>query len=139
MNVQKAVEITAVMLMPTAAVGGLVYGWTAFARIRRFRLERRARIHPLASRAPIEVEAARLRRMLQRREELLASAGSATRTHLVALESAIADSASDLADAVGVERPQHLPSSALPEGELPALLGRLADAGIVLPPTSLRS
>jgi hypothetical protein len=139
MNVQKAVEITAVMVMPTAALGALVYGWTAFDRIRRFRLERRARTHPVASRAPIEVEAARLRRMLRHREELLASSGSATRTHLVALESAIVDSASDLADAVGVERPQHLPSASLPEGQLPALLDRLADAGIVLPPTSLRS
>lgn len=139
MNVEKAVEITAVMLMPTAAVGALLVSWRAAARLRQLRLEHRARTHPVAPRPPIEVEAARLRRMLQRREELLGSTGSATRTHLIALESAILDSASDLADAVGVERPDRPRSTSLPEGELPALLGRLADAGIVLPPTSLRS
>ena len=71
---------------------------------------------------PIEVEAARLRRMLQRREELLGSTSGATRTHLIALDSAIVDSASELADAVGVERPHRVPSVSLPEGELPALL-----------------
>jgi len=139
MNVEKAIEITAVLLAPTVAIGGCLYGWKALARLRQLRLERRARTHPVASRPPIEVEAARLRRMLQRREELLGSTGGATRTHLIALESAIVDSASELADAVGVERSRRVPAVSLPEGELPALLGRLADAGIVLPPTSLHS
>ncbi len=139
MNVEKAVEITVVMVAPTAAIGGCIYGWKALTRLRELRLERLARTHPVASRPPIEVEAARLRRMLQRREELLGSTSGATRTHLIALDSAIVDSASELADAVGVERPHRVPSVSLPEGELPALLGRLADAGIVLPPTSLHS
>jgi hypothetical protein len=139
MNVEKAVEITAVLLAPTAVVGGCLYGWKGLVRLRQLRLERRARTHPLAPRPPIEVEAARLRRMLRRREELLHSTGSATRTHLVALESAIVDTASELADAVGVERPVRVPSASLPPAELATLLARLADAGIVLPPTSLHS
>jgi len=139
MDVEKAIEITTVMLAPTAAIGGCLFGWKALTRFHRLRLERRARMQPRASRRPIEVEAARLRLMLQRREDLLGSTGSATRTHLIALESAIVDTASELADAVGVERPRRLPSVSLPEGELPTLLGRLADAGIVLPPTSLHS
>ena len=100
----------------TAAIGGCTYGWKALTRLRELRLERLARTHPVASRPPIEVEAARLRRMLQRREELLGSTSGATRTHLIALDSAIVDSASELADAVGVERPHRVPSVSLPRG-----------------------
>jgi hypothetical protein len=139
MSVGKALEIAAVMLMPTAAVAGVLYGSRAVVRLQRLRLDRRARLHPLSSRAPIEVSAARLRQMLQRREELLRSTDSALRTHLVALEHAIFDTASDLADALGVERPARQAAGSLHEGELAKLINRLAEAGIVLPPTSLRS
>jgi hypothetical protein len=139
MSVSKALEIVAVMLMPTAAVAGVLYGSKAVVRLRQLSLDRRARRHPLASRPPIEVSAARLRRMLVRREVLLRSTDSAVRTHLVALEHAIFDTASDLADALGVERPGPRPVGSLPEGELAKLISRLADAGMVLPPTSLRS
>jgi hypothetical protein len=139
MSVGKALEIAAVMLMPTAAVAGVLYGSRAVVRLRQLRLDRRARLHPQASRAPIEVNAARLRQMLRRREELLRSTDSALRTHLVALEYAIFDTASDLADALGVERPGPRPAGSLPEAELAKLISRLVEAGMVLPPTSLRS
>lgn len=139
MSIGKAVEIAAIMLTPTAAVAGVVYGSKAVSRLRRFTLDQRARLHPLAPRPPIEVSAARLRRMLERREQLLRSNDSAQRTHLVALEHAIVDTASDLADALGVERPAARPVGSLPEGELAKLIRRLVEAGMVLPPTSLRS
>src|SRR3954451_3818850 len=137
MSVGKALEIAAVMLMPTAAVAAAVYGMKAIARLRQLELERHARLHPEPTRPPIEVTAARLRQMLARRDELLRSTDSATRTHLVALEQAIVDTASDLADALGVERPERRPAGPLPDGELATLIRRLVQAGLVLPPTSL--
>jgi hypothetical protein len=139
MGVGKVLEIVAVMLTPTAAVGGVLYGSKAVIRLRQLSLERHARLHPRASRSPIELNAARLRQMLERREELLRSTDSAMRTHLVALEYAIFDTASELADAVGVERPGRPPAGYLPDGELAKLISRLVQAGMVLPPTSLRS
>jgi hypothetical protein len=139
MSVGKVLEIVAVMLMPTAAVSGVLYGGKAIVRLRQLSLDRRARLHPLASRPPIEVSARRLRQMLQRREELLRSTDSAVRTHLVALEHAIFDTASDIADALGVERPGPRPAGSLPEAELASLIRRLVEAGVPLPPTSLRS
>ena len=139
MSVGKAFEIVAVMLMPTAAVAGVLYGSKAVVRLRKLSLDRHARLHPLASRPPIEVSAARLRRMLERREALLRSTDSAQRTHLVALEHAIFDTASEIADALGVERPDRQPAGSLSEGQLAKLISRLAEAGVVLPPTSLRS
>jgi len=139
MSLGKALEITSVMLMPTAAVAAGLYGWKAVVRLRQLSLERRARVHPLAPRLPIEVSAARLRWMLERREELLHSTDSAVRTHLVALEHAIVDTASDIADALGVQRPGRLPAGSLPEGELAKLIKRLVEAGMVLPPTSRRA
>jgi len=139
MSIGKALEIVAVMLMPTAAVAGLLFGGKAVVRLQQLRLDRRARLHPLATRPPIEVSVARLRRMLERREELLRSTDSAVRTHLVALEYAIFDTASDVADALGVERPGRPPAGSLPEDGLARLISRLVEAGIALPPTSLRS
>ena len=139
MSAGKVLEIVAVMLMPTAAVAGVLYGSKAVVRLRKLSLDRRARLHPQASRAPIEVTAARLRQMLARREALLRSTDSAVRTHLVALEHAIFDTASDLADALGVERPARRSAGSLPEAELAGLIRRLVEAGLVLPPTSLRS
>jgi hypothetical protein len=139
MSVGKALQIVAVMLMPTAAVAGVLYGGKAVVRLRQLVLDRRARLHPLASRPPIEVSAARLRQMLRRREELLRSTDSAVRTHMVALEHAIFDTASDVADALGVERPAPRPAGSLPEAELARLINRLVEAGMALPPTSLRS
>jgi hypothetical protein len=37
------------------------------------------------------------------------------------------------------ERPDRRPVGALPEGELATLISRLVEAGVALPPTSLRS
>ena len=139
MSVGKVLEIVAVMLMPTAAVAGILYGYKAAVRLRQLSLDRRVRLHPVASRPPIEASAARLRQMLERREALVRSTDSAVRTHLVALEHAIFDTASDIADALGVERPGPRPAGSLPEAELARLISRLVDAGMVLPPTSLRS
>jgi hypothetical protein len=139
MSVSKAFEIVAVMLLPTAAIAAALWAHRVLVRLRQAGLERRARLHPVASRAPIEVSAARLRQMLRRREDLLRSTDSAVRTHLVALDLAIVDTASDLADALGLERPERRPATPLPDGELAALISRLAQAGVVLPHTGLRS
>ena len=139
MSVGKAFEIVVVMLLPTAAVGGALYAHRVVVRLRQAGLERRARRHPVASRAPIEISAGRLRQMLRRREELLRSTDSAVRTHLVALDLAIVDTASDLADALGLVWPERRPPTPLPNSELAALIGRLSEAGVVLPRTGLRS
>jgi len=126
------IELVAIMLAPTLAVGMIF--WLP-------RLVHRARVlaqHLTGADAvvgpPLERISADLRRLTAEHAALRSSTSVALRAHrLVALEGALTDRALDAARALDVPAPKQPGRDPLPVSELRALLLALVDAGLVLP------
>jgi hypothetical protein len=135
MDVVKVGQVVLTMLMPTLAIAAVLNLPRGVRATRRLAAKRKVETTPQPSHPPIEQLAADLRRLLQRHETLRRTTGVAMRgRHLLALESAITDCATDAATALDLPAPDRPRHGGLATPELRRLLHSLANAGIVLPP-----
>jgi hypothetical protein len=135
MDVVKVGQIVFTMLIPTLAVGAVLYLPRGVRAVRRLVANRKVDTTLRPSRPPIEQLAADLRRLLQQHETLRRSTGVAMRgRHLLALEGAITDCATEAASALDLPAPNRPSRGGLATPELRRLLQSLANAGLALPP-----
>jgi hypothetical protein len=135
MDVVKVGQIALTMLMPTLAVVVALNVPRGVRAVRRLAAKRKVDTIPQSSRPPIEQLAADLRRLLQQHETLRRATGMAMRgRHLLALEGAITDCATEAARALDLPVPDRPTHGGLAAPELRRLLRSLANAGLVLPP-----
>jgi len=134
MDLSRTAQIVVIMLSPTLTIGAAIYAPRVFRAARRLVVARDdTAVRP--DHRPIELVADDLRRLLRQHETVKQSAGLARRAqHLVALEAAITDCASEAARALGLSVPDRPAHEGLSTSRLRQLLLDLADAGIVLPP-----
>jgi hypothetical protein len=137
MDVAKVGGIVVTMLLPTLLVWAGLNVPRGVRAVRRRVAQRGVDTTPQPAHAPIEQLAADLRRLLQQHDTLRRSTGHAMRArHLLALEAAITDCATEAASALGLSYPDRRGLGGLPTPELRGLLQNLAGAGLVLPPAS---
>lgn len=129
-----ALELVAIMLAPTLAVGMIFWLPKLVHRARVLHQHLTgADVLALAG-PPLERISADLRRLTAEHSAVRTSASVALRAHrLVALEGALTDRALDAARALDVPAPATRGREPLPADELRALLLALAEAGLVLP------
>ena len=137
MDVAKVGQVLAVMLSPSLIVGALLYLPRGVRATRRL-LVSDARPDDQPSRRPIELIAADLRRLLERHETIRRSVEMVVRARrLRAVEGAIADCATEAAEALELPVPAGVTGHELTTPESRRLLRALAEAGLVLPPIGL--
>ena len=132
MDAVTAARLVTILLAPSAVAAGVLWLPRAVRAVhgRLIGHERAAPTGP-----PLERTAADLRRLLAEHDRVRRSADVAVRAaRLRALEGALTDCAVDAARALGVDLPPRTGRAPLGPEQLRAALGRLADAGMVLPP-----
>ena len=129
-----ALELVAIMLAPTLAVGMIFWLPPLVHRVRVLHQQLTAADALAAAGPPLERISADLRRLTAEHAAVRSSASVAVRAHrLVALEGALTDRALEAARALDVPAPRERGRDPLPVQELRALLLRLVEAGMVLP------
>lgn len=137
MDIVRAGEIVAIMLAPSAAVAAVLYaprGWRLARRL-AVRVKPRRAAEPTTN-PPIEQLALDLRRLLRQHDSLSRPDVAKRVGHLIAIEAAISDCATEAARALGVPTPERPARGGFPPADLRRLLLALAEAGLVLPPTA---